>query len=310
MYNMNEYSVTIKVDNDLLGKITKTYQKYSVVASGDYVVFKAEYLGTLITAYSSNKPNVFKIVFIGSDALLEARKWNKDATYNKKKEQVKENWLDLNDQIGSDEVGVGDLFLPMIVVASYVNNDDVQELIKLGIHDSKKLTDSSIRKIGPYLIKRFQFSKLTLSNEKYNEMILKGENLNTLKAKMHNKALDNMLKKYPEAKKVYIDQFVDKGIYYHYLKDEKVVVDRIIFKTKGESFFPSVALASVIARYAFLKEKDQLEKKYKVVFPFGAGKKADDFALRFIKKFGKAELDKLAKTNFKNYQALDSNKLI
>lgn len=307
---MNEYSVTIKADTGLLNKIKKAYQKYSVNFSGDYVIFKAEYLGTLVTIYSSNKPDVYKVVFIGDDALLEARKWDKDATYNKKKEQVKENWLDLHDQIGSDEVGVGDLFLPMVVVASYVNNDDVKELIKLGIHDSKKLTDQSIREMGPYLVKRFQFSKLTLSNEKYNEMIAKGENLNTLKAKMHNKALGNMLKKYPSTAKVYIDQFVDKGIYYHYLKNEDEIVDRIIFKTKGESFFPSVALASVIARYAFLKEKDRLEKKYSVQFPFGAGKQADAFALRFIKKFGKAELDNLAKGNFKNYKVLDDHKLV
>ena len=43
-------------------------------------------------------------------------------TYNKFKE---EKWEDNNEQIGSDEVGVGDFFLGFYVVASYLSKEDM-----------------------------------------------------------------------------------------------------------------------------------------------------------------------------------------
>ena len=36
-----------------------------------------------------------------------------------------------------------------------------------------------------------------------------------------------------------------------------------------------------MARYAFLKEKEKLENKYKMEFPFGSGTQADKFAEKF-----------------------------
>ena len=59
-----------------------------------------------------------------------------------------------------------------------------------------------------------------------------------------------------------------------------------------------------------LKEKEALEKKYEMEFPFGAGKKADAFATAFIAKFGRDEFDKIAKQNFANFRNLDSVTLI
>ena len=40
-------------------------------------------------------------------------------------------------QAGSDEVGTGDYFGPVCVCASYVTQDNVDFLIKLGVRDSK-----------------------------------------------------------------------------------------------------------------------------------------------------------------------------
>ncbi len=86
-----------------------------------------------------------------------------------------------------------------------------------------------------------------------------------------------------------------------YLKDEKEVLEGITFKTKGESSYPCVALASVIARYSFLLEKQKLEEKYQMSFPFGASIKADSFIKDFYDKYGLEELEKIIKKNFVNY---------
>lgn len=212
-------------------------------------------------------------------------------------------WVDYNDQIGSDEVGTGDFLGPMIVVACYVKKEDIKFLNELGVKDSKKISDAKIREIGPILAKRLEFSKLTCSNEKYNEMIITHENINSLKAKLHNRALLNLVDKHPDVIGVYIDQFVSKEKYFEYLNNpEERQVKDVAFRTKGESLFPCVAAASIIARYAFLQEIDLLNNTYDVEIPLGAGAKVNEFSKEFIKTFGIKEFNKIAKRNFANYK--------
>ena len=277
------------------------YKDSLVNSQGEYVDFQANKDGIIITAFLSKKENR-KVTFFGENALLEAKVWDPEVEIKEKKETVKEGWLFYGDQIGSDEVGVGDFLGPMIVVAAFVSEKDINKLIALGIHDSKKMTDKKILEVGPEIVKQFKFSKLTLSNEKYNEMLDKGENLNSMKAKMHNRALLNMHKEYVDVLNIFVDQFVAEKTYYKYLNDanEEQVKD-ITFKTKGESYFPCVALASVIARYSYLKEMERLSEKYEMDFPFGASKKVTEFAKKFLEKYGEEELYKVAKKNFANY---------
>ena len=294
-------SVSIKVTQEKLDEIKAHYNDYSLVNNGEYIYFQAEYKGIMITGFSSKKESK-TVTFIGGNALNEAQKWDESAAIIEPKKKVQEEWLCLEDQIGSDEVGVGDFLLPMIVVAAFVRKKDIKTLINFGVHDSKKLKDKDILEIGEALKKKVFISKLTLDNEKYNEMIAKGENLNSLKAKMHNRALLNLFKQFPDVRNIFVDQFVGEDKYYSYLNDKnEIKVDNVTFKTKGESSYPSVALASVMARYAFLLEKEKLEKKYKMTIPFGASSKADEFSKEFIKKYGLKEFDKICKKNFANY---------
>ena len=179
-----------------------------------------------------------KVVFFGEKALEEARIWDPEAMPMEKKEnpEEKSGWVFFDDQIGSDEVGVGDFLGPMIVVAAFVKGRDINKLKAYGIQDSKKMSDKTILEIGPKIVKEFRFSKLTLPNEKYNEMLDKGENLNSMKAKMHNRALLNLHKEYPEVLNVFVDQFVSEKNYFKYLNDaNEERVEDIVFRTKGES---------------------------------------------------------------------------
>ncbi len=299
-------NVTITVDATLIEVMRDYYQSSIVNNMGEYIDFQAEHNDVIITAFLTKKERK-KVTFFGEKALDEARIWDPNVELNEKKEEVKEGWMFFDDQIGSDEVGVGDFLGPMIVVAAFVGKKDIKRLIELGIHDSKKMKDEKILEVGPTLVKEFKFSKLTLPNEKYNEMYLKGENLNSMKAKMHNRALNNMHKQYEDVLNIFVDQFVSPNTYYKYLNDEnEEIVKDIIFKTKGESYFPCVALASVIARYSYLLEMKKLEEKYHMVFPFGASKKVTAFAKEFLAKYGEEELNKIVKKNFANYNEVIS----
>ena len=296
--------VSITVDVDKAVEMMDFYRPYQRVNNGEYIIFQALYSGTVITIYQDKK-NKHKVVFNGEDALIEAKNWDPSAEYKEKAEEQPKGWLCVENQIGSDEVGVGDFLLPLIVVAAFVRGRDLKMLEEFGVKDSKKLNDEKIREIAPLLLKKFFVSRLTLDNNHYNELIEQGENMNSIKAKMHNRALLNMFKKFPDTRNIFVDQFVAESKYFAYLNDPKEQkVLNIVFKTKGESYYPCVALASVIARYAFLLEKDALEKKYAMKFPFGAATQADEFSKKFIKKFGQEEFDKICKKNFANYKEL------
>ena len=302
--------VSIKVTPTQLNEMREHYSDYVQQADDGYIFFLAVKNGVKITGYSSSK-TYRKVTFEGEGAVNEIRLWSNEAFEKLEGPSSHKGWVDLDDQIGSDEVGVGDFLLPMVVVAAYVKKEDIQKLKNLGVDDSKKLSDERIKIIAKKLLTFIEYSKLTLPNEKFNEMMEKHENLNSLKAKMHNRALHNLVIKHPETVGIYVDEFCSKELFYKYLNDEgEPQVKDISFRTKGESLFPSVAVASIIARYSFLLEVEKLNKKYDMIFPLGTNERVKAFSKKFIKKYGLEEFSKIAKKSFKTYEEILSINLI
>lgn len=206
------------------------------------------------------------------------------------------------EQAGSDEVGTGDYFGPVVVAACYVNHDHYQKIKHLGIQDSKQITDELIRKIAPKLMEEVPYSVLIVDNVKYNQ-IHKQYNLNAIKALLHNQAYKHLQTKIKQLPKLsVIDQFTPENLYYNYLKNEKEVIKNLHFETKAESKYLAVACASVIARYTFLQVWDKMEENYHFTFPKGSGELVDHAIVRFIQEFGKDKLPQVAKLHFKNTQ--------
>lgn len=206
------------------------------------------------------------------------------------------------EQAGSDEVGTGDYFGPVVVAACYVNHEHYHKIKHLGIQDSKQITDELIRKITPKLMEEVPYSVLIVDNTKYNQ-IHKQHNLNAIKALLHNQAYKHLQKKIKQLPKLCIvDQFTPENYYYNYLKNEKEVIKNLHFETKAESKYLAVACASVIARYTFLQVWDKMEENFHFTFPKGSGELVDQAIIRFVEKFGKDKLPQVAKLHFKNTQ--------
>lgn len=298
-------SVTLELkDEGEAERLMGFYSKWQAPSPKDCIVFFARGERFVLSVYAP-KNGVSKALFQGPNAPLEAKRWKADyeeAPLDVKNRRRLVAFPSCFPQIGSDEVGTGDFFGPISVAAAYVEEKDVPFLKDLGVTDSKLLDDERILSIGPTLIKRFEYSQMSLPNAKYNK-IHDSCNMNAIKAKMHNACLGNLVEKHPDAYR-YQDQFAERSLYYGYLKGEKNIVTGIVFKTKGELSYLSVALASVIARYSFLLKMRALNEKYGLVFPFGAAKKVDEFAAAFVKRYGANELKEVAKLNFANAKRL------
>ena len=124
---MATQTVTLKIDEELATKMVEFYQYSQVENTGEYVFFHAVTIDKVsITIYSSSRG--YKALFSGEFSLKEAQIWDENAEINIPKEKVKTEWLDSSSQIGSDEVGTGDFFGPIIVVAAYTSKDTIKLL--------------------------------------------------------------------------------------------------------------------------------------------------------------------------------------
>ena len=296
---MSETTVTKQLDEKTIAKIKSFYLEDQKENSNEYVEFFAKTDDVSVTIYSKEKNGLKSVVFQGKNAYQEASIFFPVITEESKKSIQRKTPYQVREQIGSDEVGTGDYFGPIVVCAVYVDLKGFARLKELGVTDSKKLEDSTILSLGPTLIKEFDYSLLRVSPKTYNTQRERGYNMNSIKAVLHNRVLLNLKKKHPNAN-CCIDQFCEPRLYFSYLQKEKEILEDIDFSTKGELAFPSVAAASCIARYHFLKKMEELSKELGETVPLGAGSDVDEFAKRLQKSIGFSKMEEYVKLNFAN----------
>ncbi len=306
-------TIVFKVSDNVKNKIIEYYKDLRRDKTPPYAIFQAEEADTIITLYESGK-----IMFQGTSADIDANIWidlerrlnGRDINIDGGETKVKpkdESIMDFN-TIGSDEVGTGDFFGPIVVTASYVDKSNFDFLFNLGVRDSKKLTDEKIKQIAPEIMNKIPYVTTILDNKTYNEKHSTNLNMNKLKAILHNKALGLLKSKITNYDYIVVDQFAEKYVYYNYLKESNNVVRNITFITKAEDKCLAVACASCISRYKFLKEFGKISKELNTLIPKGASDRVDEVALKIVKEKGIDILDNYVKKNFKNYEKLKETK--
>ena len=203
--------------------------------------------------------------------------------------------------IGTDEVGNGSYFGGLTVVASFVTPDQHDFLRKLGVGDSKTLTDQKIRQLAPLLKAKIQHQALLLSPSKYNEVIGERYNAVSVKVALHNQAIFLLLQKGVQPEKIVIDAFTSSQNYEKYLKNEaNHFPNPITLEEKAEGKYLAVAVSSIIARDLFLENLENLGKELGYQLPSGAGTASDKVASQILQAYGMKGLNFCAKLHFKN----------
>jgi ribonuclease HIII len=301
-------NVVLTVTQPKMGQMKIHYSKNLVEKVPPGSIFVAKPASCTITAYKSGK-----VLFQGAAAEAEAKKWAKDAKpaplAAKKVSSVSKHRFSPPDNvgsmsiIGSDEVGTGDYFGPITVVAVYAKKEQLPLLKELGVQDSKNLKDPQIIKIAKQIKDIVPFSLLVCNNPKYNLLQAKGMSQGKMKALLHNQAIKNVIDKIaPEkAEAVLIDQFAQPDVFFNYLKGQELFsADETYLSTKAEGIHLGVAAASILARYAFVKHFDNLSEKAGFLIPKGAGHAVDEACARLIAAKGVEALNEFTKIHFAN----------
>ncbi|WP_246777990.1 ribonuclease HIII [Mycoplasma zalophi] len=213
-----------------------------------------------------------------------------------------------SDYIGCDETGVGDFFTPIVFVAAYIEESNYLKIINLGVKDSKKITDKKILEIAPQIQKLTKYSKMILTQQGNNNLS-KFLNANEIKLLFHYKNINKLQEQID--KQAFIDQFSTINSIKKY--EQKLLntslgfnlpKHEIIYETKAEDKVLSIACASILARYFLLLEMQKQNQKYNLTFPLGVSSKIIEFGKEFVKLYGKEEIFKVAKTNFKTIKQI------
>ncbi len=204
--------------------------------------------------------------------------------------------------IGTDESGKGDYFGPMVIAGVWINDSSEKELSKLGIKDSKLLSDRQCQKLAQEIRKvcSGKFEEVEISPERYNALYEKfkseGKNLNHLLAWGHARAIESLLER-TICSYAIADQFGDEK----YIKStlmEKGKELNLIQTPKGERFM-AVAAASILARDRFLSRMERLSADYGITLPKGASDAVVEAARKIQQMKGEDELKNVAKLHHK-----------
>ena len=275
---------------DIITKLNKIQLQLSDCKEIDYgelLIFESAKIELKITLYY-NKKNHFKYIInkvtppIFKD-FIENTLFENELLENSMTEMNSDDGIE-SDEVtsglvaGSDESGKGDYFGPLVVVAFVCGDRDIPRLKKYGVKDSKLLSDEKIIQLGEKIFLDFKgrYQYIVLKPEKYNELYEKFSThkpgLNEMLAWLHSCAISDLYSRH-RFDKVIIDKFANEQLISYYVSKKCDVKMQIM--TKAESNI-SVAVASILARYLYIKKMEELSENYSVKLLKGASQQVKE----------------------------------
>lgn len=276
--------------------------KQDLIAQGftlskpQYTLFSAQKKGVSCTLYESGKLTVQGkemgefITFYLEPTILQTFSFSHPEAH-----------LNLNARIGIDESGKGDFFGPLCVAGVQAGEAEIKELVKIGVKDSKSLSDTQSLALSMKIKQVCPVSSIVLFPKKYNELYTKFKNLNRLLGWGHATAIQELVVK-TGCLDVIIDQFADESVVQNAIRMKNLELS-LTQRHRAEED-PVVAAASIVARATFLNGMKRLGEQYGIELPKGASKEVLRVGKLLVSKWGKEVLEEVAKLHFKTTQEI------
>lgn len=294
---MKTNTFVANIDTALAPRLLEDLQSQGFeISKPPYTVFSAKKKGVSCTLYESGK---LTVQGKDKDALIE---FYLEPQILQKFDYSHANALiDSSGRIGIDESGKGDFFGPLCIAGVFAEGETISELVALGVRDSKLMNDREIARLGREIKNHCEHYIVKINPQKYNELYLKFNNLNRLLAWGHATVIDKLVEK-TECQNIIIDQFASEHVVETAVKRKQLKIT-LTQRHKGEEDVV-VAAASILARLTFVEGLEQLGEEFQCHFPKGASDSVIKFGKEFVKKYGKEDLGRVAKTHFKTLDAI------
>ena len=209
--------------------------------------------------------------------------------------------VDQTPRIGIDESGKGDFFGPLCIAGVFVQSTQFEQLQKMGVKDSKALSDTAIRKLAKEIKSLCLTHVVKINPPKYNQLYADFKNLNRLLAWGHATAIEQ-LAHHSNCHTVIIDQFADESVVELALKRKKLEI-KLTQRHRAEEDLP-VAAASILARAAFVEGLEQLSQEVGIALPKGSSEAVKRTGLDILQRWGEDKLRAICKQHFKTLDAI------
>jgi ribonuclease HIII len=197
--------------------------------------------------------------------------------------------------VGTDESGKGDYFGPLTVAAVLVKKDIEDTLIHMGVKDSKRLSNPTIKALADKIKLLCPHATAVFKLPEYNTFYAKIGNLNRILGIGHARVINNILKNhscdYAICDKFGNEKHIKTAMPPH-LKALK-----LIQRTHAEDD-TAVAAASILARDEYVKRLEALSAKFSITLPPGASQKVIETGREFVQRYGAEKLREVAKFHF------------
>lgn len=201
---------------------------------------------------------------------------------------------------GIDEAGRGSVLGPLVIAAVLIKNDE--QLIKLGVKDSKKLTPNQREKLTIAIKKICKYKTLMISPKEIDEK-RKVMTLNELEVDKFAEIIKEL-----KPNIVYVDSVdVNEERFAEEIKKKLDFKVKIISKHKADEVFPVVSSASIIAKTTRDEEIKKIKKEFGEI---GSGYPSDERTINFIENYlkEKRELPKFVRSSWDTIKRLIESK--
>jgi len=196
--------------------------------------------------------------------------------------------------IGIDDAGRGPVIGPMILAGVLADEDQVAQLKKLGVKDSKMLTPKQREFLASRIKKIVADAKIVqVSAAEIDEMLGSGTNLNKVEAQKMAEVINGLNKGAKEIEVIIDCPSVNIESWKNYLAQYINAPEKIKLRCehKADVNHAIVSAASILAKVTRDAEVEKIRKKYDV--ECGSGYPADPVCVAFLRTPKARELARL-----------------
>ena len=203
---------------------------------------------------------------------------------------------DPDDVIGIAHAGNHNFFGPLVIASVRLSPDDKNKILGLGIHNYKKLNDSTLSYTANKIRSKLQHTSITLGNESYNDIFDKFKNLNHLLAWNHLKLIEDNLKQ-GFCANVLSEQYGNGQLLKKSLLAKRINVT--LNQRHHCDTNLAVACAQILATDTLKYQFEKMKKTYSFSFPEGTSLNVVEATKDFLLKYDQDELHSVAKEHFR-----------